>query len=103
MIVLSTCRPAPFSSLLVRPYRPKLNYAASALRSRRAHQRSLGRRRIGSGYKYDGRDVATPASVTSRYSPECVEGKFSEVVKIHIQFTPNSHPHPLHSIQQPTK
>ena len=31
------------------------------------------------------------------------EGEFSEVAKIHIQFTSNSHLHPLHSIQQPTK
>ena len=29
--------------------------------------------------------------------------KFSEVVKILIQFTSNSHLHPLHSTQQPTK
>jgi hypothetical protein len=28
---------------------------------------------------------------------------FSEVVKILIPFTSNSHPHPLHSAGQPTK
>jgi uncharacterized membrane protein YkoI len=37
------------------------------------------------------------------YSPKCLEGEFYEVVKIHIQFSSNSHLHPLHSAQQPPK
>jgi hypothetical protein len=37
------------------------------------------------------------------YSPNLVEGKFSEVLKIHIRFTSNSHLHPLHCAPEPIK
>jgi hypothetical protein len=45
---------------------------------------------------------------SSPNSPECVEGGFSEVVKIYIQFTSNSHPiliftHYTPSNSQPNK
>ena len=37
------------------------------------------------------------------YAPECAEVEFSEVVKIHIQFTSDSHLHLLHCAPEPIK